>query len=64
METAADRTGRERPRGLGNFLSGMETSGLEVLPAIRGDLGNFLSGMETSEADSAPLHGGDPWKLP
>ena len=32
---------------LGNFLSGMETDGVNVTFWYRRDLGNFLSGMET-----------------
>ena len=47
METCVRTSDPRRHPALGNFLSGMETDGVNVTFWYRRDLGNFLSGMET-----------------
>ena len=47
METGVASRIKHRMFGLGNFLSGMETSTNPVPSSTAASLGNFLSGMET-----------------
>ena len=49
METQDDGDAPQPVRRLGNFLSGMETRGPQVVETAASCLGNFLSGMETRE---------------